>query len=200
MVTVTKRATISGQAAVLRGPIPSDQTDRQRCGRDLDYLRGIGGDPSGVTGRLSDEEADAWYRELLADPYEWVIQADGRAVGTIRLHQVRKADRSARLAIGIFDPGWRARGLGTEATRLLVDYAFGELGLHRVELKVLESNTRARRAYVKAGFVDEGIERDSAFVEGRFFSDVRMSILESENRVAVELSGSTREVPPGTHD
>jgi RimJ/RimL family protein N-acetyltransferase len=142
----------------------------------------VGADASQATARISDAEAEDWYRNLLDDPHAWIIEGGGRAVGTIRLHHVRETDRSARLAIGIFDPAWRGKGLGTEATRLLLGYAFGELGLHRVELRVLEYNAAGRRAYAKAGFTEEGLERDSAFIGGRFLSDVRMSILEDEYR------------------
>jgi RimJ/RimL family protein N-acetyltransferase len=51
--------------------------------------------------------------------------------------------------------------LGTEATRLAVDHAFGALGLQRVELEVYAFNPRARHVYEKVGFVLEGTRRQA---------------------------------------
>jgi len=55
----------------------------------------------------------------------------------------------------------RDRGLGTEATRLIVGYGFEGLGLHRISLEVYSFNPRARRVYEKAGFQAEGILRET---------------------------------------
>ncbi|RPJ99073.1 GNAT family N-acetyltransferase [Priestia endophytica] len=52
--------------------------------------------------------------------------------------------------------------MGTEITQLVLDYAFKELRLHRVDLRVLQYNKRAIRCYEKCGFIQEGIEREGA--------------------------------------
>jgi RimJ/RimL family protein N-acetyltransferase len=72
------------------------------------------------------------------------------------------------------------QGYGTEATRLILEFAFGELGLHRVWLDVDSDNRRARRAYEKAGFKQEGIKRDHMYYDGAFHDIVLMSILSSD--------------------
>jgi len=56
------------------------------------------------------------------------------------------------------------------------------MGLHRVDLRVLEYNERGIAAYAKCGFRREGLERESALVAGRWYSDVIMGILEHEYR------------------
>lgn len=71
----------------------------------------------------------------------------------------------------------RDRGLGTEAIRMLLDYAFGHLGLHRIELEVYAFNPRARRAYEKVGFVSEGFKRDALLFDGERYDAEIMSIL-----------------------
>lgn len=71
---------------------------------------------------------------------------------------------------------------GDEAIRLALSYAFGSLGLHRVDLRVLEYNQRGIACYAKCGFVREGVERESACVAGVWYSDVMMSVLEHEYR------------------
>lgn len=105
---------------------------------------------------------------------------DGRCIGTIRLHHIESGDRRARLAIGICDRRFRSQGFGIEAIQLLLAYAFDTVKLHRVDLRVLAYNTRAIRAYEKCGFVREGVERESALVNGAWHDVVMMSILDHE--------------------
>ena len=74
----------------------------------------------------------------------------------------------------------RNRGLGTEATRLIVGYGFERLGLHRISLEVYAFNPRARRAYEKAGFQVEGVLRQSFRYEDQWIDAIAMSILAPE--------------------
>ena len=98
------------------------------------------------------------------------------------LHHISQADKSASLAIGIFDPALYSRGIGTQTIMLMLKYGFEELTLHRIELKVLEYNKRAIRCYEKCGFKADGVLRESAFIDGCYHSDIIMSILEDEYR------------------
>jgi GNAT superfamily N-acetyltransferase len=82
-----------------------------------------------------------------------------------------------------FDPAYWSRGLGTEATRLVLQFAFVELKLHRVDLRVLAFNKQAIACYEKCGFVREGVVREGALIGGEWQSDVLMSILEDEYKV-----------------
>ncbi|MGH7488512.1 MAG: GNAT family N-acetyltransferase [bacterium] len=84
---------------------------------------------------------------------------------------------SFRILIG---PDGRDRGLGSEATRLILDHAFTTTDLHRIELEVYAFNPRARRVYEKAGFVYEGTKRDALKFDGEFIDAVSMSILRVE--------------------
>lgn len=65
---------------------------------------------------------------------------------------------------------------------MVVRHAFEVMGLHRVDLRVLETNTRAIRCYERCGFVHEGVEAETAFVNGHWVSDLRMRLLQSEYR------------------
>lgn len=64
--------------------------------------------------------------------------------------------------------------------------AFEELNLHRVDLRVLEYNKRAIKCYEKCGFIKEGVEREGALIEGKYETDVFMSILDREYDVIKE--------------
>lgn len=172
---------LRGEHVVLRPPQPSDRLDRLACGRHAEYVRMVGGDYRNVA-VLTEDEADRWYSRLASSPCCWIIEAEGRCVGHARLHQLDEEHRRARYAIGIFDPSAWGRGFGSDATRLVLCYAFDSLRLHRVDLRVLTYNQRAIACYEKCGFVREGVEREGALIAGEWQSDLMMSILDSEYR------------------
>jgi RimJ/RimL family protein N-acetyltransferase len=74
---------------------------------------------------------------------------------------------------------FRGRGIGTEAVRQMVEFAFTRCNLRRVHLQAIASNVGAVRAYEKAGFVVEGHQREHAWVRGSYEDIVLMGILRS---------------------
>jgi RimJ/RimL family protein N-acetyltransferase len=85
------------------------------------------------------------------------------------------------VSIGIaFGREHTGRGYGTDAMRVIVDYGFRELGLHRIELTVAPFNPAGIRAYEKAGFAEEGRRREAVWHDGRWYDEVLMSVLEHE--------------------
>jgi RimJ/RimL family protein N-acetyltransferase len=73
-------------------------------------------------------------------------------------------------------------GYGTEATRLVLDYAFDVVGLHRVHLEVFDFNPRGRRTYEKCGFRSEGVRRDALRWDGKWHDVICMAILSTDPR------------------
>ncbi|PFA63358.1 GNAT family N-acetyltransferase [Bacillus sp. AFS015802] len=169
---------IEGKQVLLRKPKDGDIMDRFRCGRTKEIVRMYGGDTRNLK-PFTMEEAKMFVDKILTSQYNWCIEYMGHCVGQARL-TVNEEDQRARFAIGIFNPSVLGKGLGTEVTKLLVSFAFEELRLHRVDLRVLEYNHRAISCYKKCGFVIEGVEREGALIEGKFETDVFMSILDRE--------------------
>ena len=128
------------------------------------------------------EEEYEWWHDKRSDPDNvlWAIETpDGQLVGTTELRLTLAAER-AEMGIAIHDKTQWSGGLGTDAVRLVVDYAFEELDLNRVELTTDEENARAIRCYEKVGFVREGLLRQHRLVDGRYGNTVIMSILRDE--------------------
>jgi RimJ/RimL family protein N-acetyltransferase len=100
-------------------------------------------------------------------------------VGEAVLNQWDPGNESCNFRIFI-GPNGRDRGLGTEATRLVVAHGFERLGLHRISLEVYAFNPRARRAYEKAGFRVEGVLRESFRYNGEWIDATVMSMLAPE--------------------
>jgi diamine N-acetyltransferase len=91
-------------------------------------------------------------------------RSDDAPVGTIGLFDISYAHSSAELGIAIGDR--RGQGLGTEAVRLVLGWAFRTLGLHNVILGALAWNEGGLRAYERAGFRRIGIRRGGATSRG----------------------------------
>jgi RimJ/RimL family protein N-acetyltransferase len=89
-----------------------------------------------------------------------VENATGEVAGEAVLNDYDPAHDSANFRIGLRGPAWYGRGLGTEATRLIVDHGLDTIGLARITLSVLARNPRAQRAYEKAGFHVSGAEHE----------------------------------------
>ena len=67
------------------------------------------------------------------------------------------------------------------AARLMIRYAFREMGLHRLFLRVFADNARAIRSYEKAGFEREAYLREDVCIEGQYRDMVLMGILNPGN-------------------
>jgi RimJ/RimL family protein N-acetyltransferase len=109
-----------------------------------------------------------------------VIKKGERLIGNIGLHRINRVNRSAMLGIAIGDLGMASKGLGTEAIRLMLDYGFGTLNLHRIELFVHDFNERAQNAYKKLGFVEEGRKREALYLDGKYHDELMLAILKDE--------------------
>lgn len=108
-----------------------------------------------------------------------VERATGRVVGEVVLNEWDEDNESCSFRV-VFVPDAVGRGLGTEATRLIVDHGFEALGLYRIHLEVYAFNPRARRAYEKAGFTAEGVLRGALLWEGERVDATVMSVLAPE--------------------
>lgn len=85
-------------------------------------------------------------------------------------------NRSAHLGISL-RPAYRGRSLGGDVVNVLCRYGFDIRGLHRLQVDTLADNAPMIAAAKKAGFVVEGVTRQSAWVEGRFLDDTVLGLL-----------------------
>jgi len=105
-----------------------------------------------VSKPFTKSDAERWYQKLVGEPFGWVIEYEGCCIGLARIHDIDEHSRSASLALGLFSAIDRGRGFGTEVVRLLLAYAFHDLGLASLQVRVLSFNARAIRCYERCGF------------------------------------------------
>lgn len=105
---------------------------------------------------------------------------DERPIGIAGLMDLDAVNGSAELYVGIGEPSMRDHGYGTEAIGVLLDFAFAELRLHRVQLRVWDFNARARHVYERMGFRHEVRYREGHYRHGRYHDIHYMSLLADE--------------------
>lgn len=124
------------------------------------------------------EDERAWIAGT-QDPLERLgIFVDGRVAGGIGLH---RDPFDVRGEIGYWiASAHEGRGLVTAACRAVIDHAFGEIGLHRVEIEAAPENARSRAIPERLGFRREGIRRQAGRTSRGFVDLVLYGMLEGE--------------------
>jgi RimJ/RimL family protein N-acetyltransferase len=149
------------------------------AGVSSEIHRMYGGDPGNLP-EPSIARARDWHDDITKAACAWMIDADGEAVGHLRLHAIDLHDGRARLAIGLFREGDLGRGIGRQAIELALQHGFVVMKLHRIDLRVLAFNTRAIRCYRACGFTHEGTEREACLIGNTWHDDWLMGILRPE--------------------
>ena len=109
-----------------------------------------------------------------------IVDEKDEILGLVSLLNINHLNQSAEFHIMIGETENRGKGIGTFATKSIINHAFNNLNLHRVELTVLEDNVRARNLYEKIGFVLEGVKRHVIYKNGSFVNMCIYSILKNE--------------------
>jgi len=103
-----------------------------------------------------------------------------KMIGNCGVFGINPVNRLGEIGIMLGEKDEWNKGYGTEAMLLLVRHCFDTLNLNRVYLQVYAENLRARRSYEKAGFVEEGRLRETAYRLGKYDDVIIMSVLRSE--------------------
>ncbi|RZH67867.1 GNAT family N-acetyltransferase [Natrinema altunense] len=149
---------------------------------DLDFLRDNVNDRQIRRAMLGDGPTNT---EQLRDDhteerdYQFVIATTDTRVGYISLHDVNYTHGTAAISYWV-DADKQGQGHATEGIRLLVQYAFEQLRLHKVRADVREFNEPSRRVLEKLGFEHEGVLRESRFVDGEYWHRHRYGYLSHE--------------------
>ena len=140
------------------------------------------------TASASLEEVTTWAQiceRNWAENKAWVfvILFEDRTIGTIGIEDTDAQVMRADLGYWMHS-GFTGRGLMTEAGQAVVDFAFDELGLHRLQLDAGTENAASIRVAEKLGFQREGISRESCRGALGYYDAIRFGMLSSDPRPA----------------
>ncbi len=176
---VSKLETLIGKRVYLRRFSRDDLPYTQKWSNDAELRKLIG-----EVAPMSRAETEKWYRELVADKdriwFVIVLKKGDRIIGEAGLLRMFRPWRSTDMTIIIGEKDAWGKGYGTEVGHLLLDYAFGQLGFHRISIGVVGFNKRALKFWESLGFKKEGVERDAHLYNNEFSDGIMMSILENE--------------------
>ncbi|MBS8265682.1 N-acetyltransferase [Mesobacillus boroniphilus] len=100
-------------------------------------------------------------------------------IGAISLFQILRDDLQSAFIGYFLDKDHNGKGYATEAVELIVDFAFCELKLHRIEAGVMPHNLASIRVLEKAGFHKEGIARKNVKINGKWEDHQVLAIINS---------------------
>jgi len=178
MASFADKPTIIGQRVMLRPIVASDAEHMWRDLHDDEANR-----LTGTHGRISRNQVDDWCASRLACDDRLDLAAvnpeTGDWFGEVVINEWDPDNASCNFRIA-FSETARGRGLGTEATNLIVHYVFDELPVNRLELEVYAFNPRAIKVYEQVGFTAEGRRRQALQWDGEFVDAIMMSIVRSD--------------------
>ena len=105
-------------------------------------------------------------------PYEEYVP-----VGSVYARDIDRTHNKAEYGIFIGEDSARGRGVGSKCARLMIEYCFETLHLHRFYLRVHADNLQAIKSYENAGFIREAYLKDDVFVDGEYKDIVLMAII-----------------------
>lgn len=111
----------------------------------------------------------------------WAIEykAEQKMIGRVSLMPFSRRNLRAEIGYAMNRQYW-GKGLMSEALRRLIQFAFTDLGLNRVEAAVFPDNPRSIAVLEKAGLKLEGVRRESTFRDGQFVDVNLYSLLKRE--------------------
>lgn len=180
-----EQPTLETDRLILRPFVPDDAFDVER----LAGMREIADTTLNIPHPYPHGGAAAWigqhqgaWNDGTSATFAIVAKESGKLVGAISL-MIKREHQRAELGYWIAVDSWNT-GYATEASQRLIDFAFENLRLHRVEARHMLRNPASGRVMVKLGMQKEGVERDWAIKWDRFESLALYSILEPEWRLA----------------
>jgi RimJ/RimL family protein N-acetyltransferase len=175
-----KNKTISGEKINLRPLLKSNMKLMQKWHNDKEIMRLFA-----ITRSTNEDYWLSSFERMVKDKsilfFGITLKEDNRLIGYVHLEHIIWSHRLCRdTGILIGEKEEWSKGYGTEAMRLLIKYAFEDLGLHRLELMTFDFNRRGMRVWEKCGFKKEGIMRKARLSDGEWHDLIFFSLLEDE--------------------
>ncbi len=133
----------------------------------------------------SDEKADEWFDEIQKLQGNrhvrlGIFKNDGSVVGDVALQDIDRVNRKCSVGIGMAKIENRSKGYGTQAVMLMLKYGFMYLGMERITANTLDINIGAQKLLNKCGFLLEGRERKSVYLNAEMHDRLNYAILREE--------------------
>ncbi|MBI4738040.1 GNAT family N-acetyltransferase [Candidatus Woesearchaeota archaeon] len=154
--------------------------------RDLEPMRILHNDPSTLYNLtditpVNEVMQKKWFESMSQSKsskrYVVCTKQGGSEVilGLVRFNEIDFVNRNMLVGLDIM-PQFRGQGLGTKTYKLMCDYCFKELNMHKVTLYVGNFNDRGKHLYQKMGFKEEGVLKEALYRDGKYHDCIIMSL------------------------
>ncbi len=131
------------------------------------------------------EAEEQWFAAYLHNRHKELrlaicLQDNDIHVGNIYLLNIDRVNNAAEFHLFIGEKNYHSQGIGTLATKLMLNHGFENENLNRIYLRVLDNNTAAIKLYEKVGFEFEGKARAAVFKQGIYRDILYMALLKSD--------------------
>ncbi|MFD2442658.1 GNAT family N-acetyltransferase [Bacillus sp. CGMCC 1.16607] len=174
MLDLENKPTLLGEKVILRPFREDDFPYIEECLKDPEVIK--------LTGSSSDFDRETikhWYntRNEQKDRLDLAIvdPAQDVLVGEVVVNMYDEQNNSMNFRI-LIGPRGRNRGLGTEATQLIIDYVFTHTDINQITLGVYAFNPRAKIVYEKVGFEFDSIDEKDLEFEGEWIDTIIMKL------------------------
>jgi len=156
---------------------------------DLDFLMTIRPNPEnynffGEFEPYSQEMQKAWWEKYTRTSTEFnyvvALNEGNRPIGTVSLINIDYRNKNCEFSRFFIDKKAKISNAGSQVEKLILDYSFLHLNLHKLWCKVIEDNKKAVTFYQRYGFKKDGILRQELFKNGEYKNVIIMSILQEE--------------------
>lgn len=133
---------------------------------------------------VSDIQHRKWYEKVINDDktlfFSIFENTSDRYIGNIWLWDIDYRNRKAELRVFIGEKALWGTNMGTEAMYLLIEFAMNSLNLNKIYAYVHKGNPRGKNAFIKVGFIEEGILREEFYCDGKYEDVYRMAYLRTQ--------------------
>ena len=168
---------IQGKLCRLRPPRPEDAEVMSTWFEDLETSHFLG-----LRNPPSVEMEKEWLEKGAKDPNSvlWVVDADGRVVGTSAIRDIDWKNGFGTTGTLIGDRSVWGKGIGRESMRLRARYAFTQLPLRKLKSSYFDGNVASGRAQAAAGYREIGRYRADRYVDGQWVDEVMTEVLRDD--------------------
>jgi len=168
---------IPGRLCRLRPPRPEDAEVMATWFEDLETSHFLG-----LRNPPSVEMEKEWLEKGAKDPNSvlWVVEADGRLVGTNAIRNIDWKNGFGTTGTLIGDRSVWRKGIGRESMQLRARYAFTQLPLRKLKSSYFDGNVASGRAQAAAGYREIGRYRADRYVDGRWVDEVVTEVLRED--------------------
>lgn len=180
---------INGKQIYLRAMEPEDMD----CFWDMINDPSVSHNVVGWSFPVSKHEQMQWYERAVGDKrnlrFTVVLKEADLPVGMVTLSSLDWQNRSATHGIKLHPDCPKGKGIATDAVMTLMQYAFEEVGLHRLDGSWIDFNEPSRKLYEKCGWSVEGVKKEAIYRDGKYHDLIIVGILKEDYLKAKERLG-----------